>query len=156
MRAFRPTGFSLPADFYARAVEARLAHSGEYVLHRPAGGDEQFVVMSYHFIPADESLSVDYAVNGTNPSLYGLIDHFEVKPENYDPDAIPPEGSPPSKGSQFVVRGLTYNVEKVEVNHRGHLKIQMQQADACAEPDPDFFEQVEELLCSPERDCDDT
>jgi len=144
MRPFAPGafGFKRP-DFYAAMIEMRLAHSGEYVRHLPGGKPAQWVVMNYQFIPVSASTAGDYLVGGTNPQLWGYIDHFADKPELYrEGDSVRP-----ARGSQFEVRGLTYNVKRVDINHVGYIHIELVLSDKCAEARPEFVEEQAALLC---------
>jgi len=149
VRPFAPARFAVGRDFYAGLIEMRLAYSGEYVRHLPTGGIPQWVVANYQYIPVEASISGDYLANGTNPRLWGYIDHFEIKPELYrDGDSVRP-----AKGSQFEIRGLIYNVKKVEVNHVGYCIIELTLADKCQAPRDEFEIEVADLVCLPEPEC---
>lgn len=150
MRAFNPPslGLSRP-DFYADLIEKRLAHNGEYVRHLPANATPQWVVMNYQYIPISASVGGDYLVNGTNPRLWGYIDHFADKPEIYREG----DSARPSRGSQFEVRGLLFNVKRIDVNHAGYVSIELVQADNCGEVRAEFFDAANDLLCLKIPDC---
>lgn len=152
MRKFRPNNLGLKKEWFAEVIEKRLQHSGEYVYHLPSGKDKQAVVMNYQYMPSDSGLSQDYILIGTNPALYGLIDHFETKPELYRAGDSVREPT----GSQFEIRGLIYNVKRVDVNHRGYITIELVQDDNCATPRPEFDQEMGEFLCSNECNCEDT
>lgn len=151
MRNFAPTRFGLKSDFFAELIEQRLSHSGEYVYHIPAGGDQQPVVMNYQYIPVDATINPEYMLSGANPKLYGLAEHFQDLPKVYKEG----DSARPTKGSQFEVRGLIYNVKKVEINHRGYIHIELVQDNSCTEVRQDFFEEVQDLLCTPNECADD-
>ncbi len=150
MRIFTPPAFAIQRpEFHATLVEARLSHSGEYVRHIPSGGTPQWVVVNYQYIPVSASTAGDYLVSGANPQLWGYLDHFADKPELYrEGDSVRPE-----RGSQFEIRGLTYNVKRVDVNHVGYLHIELVLSDKCAEARPEFFEEQGGLLCTTAPEC---
>lgn len=150
MRPFAPTGFGISRpDFHAEIIEARLSHSGEYVLHLPSNGAPQWVVMNYQFIPVDASVSPDFLLNATNPQLWGYVEHFADKPELYrEGDSVRP-----ARGSQFEIRGFLYNVKRVDVNHVGYVHIELALDDRCKEVRPEFFTEQAELLCSTVPEC---
>jgi hypothetical protein len=151
VRPFAPPSFGINRpDFHAGLIEWRLAHSGEYVSHLPTIGGQQWAVMNYQFIPVDASLSVDYLIPATNPKLFGYLDHFATKPELYrEGDSVRP-----SRGSQFEVRGLTYNVKKVDVNHVGYVHIELVLDDKCVVVRPEFFTEQEGLTCLDAPNCE--
>ena len=151
-RPFAPNSFSLKSDFFANVIETRLRHSGEYVLHKPFGGLTQPVVMNYQHMPSDASINPDFVIRGNNPKLYGLQLHFDDEPRIFkEGDSVEP-----SKGSQFEVRGIMYNVKKVQVNHRKYIEIDLVKSNNCDEPRPEFDEEMAALLCLNVPSCENT
>lgn len=151
VRPFAPTSFGIiRPDFHAGLIEMRLAHSGEYVRHIALSGD-QWVVMNYQYIPSEASITGEYVVSNASPKLWGYIEHFESKPTLYRAG----DSVRPAKGSQFEIRGLTYNVKRVEVNHVGYLYIDLVLDDKCQEARPEFFTEQAELTCTTKPDCSD-
>lgn len=148
MRDFKPNTFGVRQEWFARVVEQRLRHSGEYVYHIPAEGQKQAVVMNYQYLPKADGLNQEYMLVGTNPTLYGYLDHFESKPTLFQKG----NSVRKSTGSQFEVRGIIYNVKRVDVNHRGYIEIELVQNENCAEPRPDFKEEMDSFLCEPACD----
>ncbi len=147
MRQFQPKSFGIKRDFFAKTIEKRLQHAGEYVYHLPANGKRQAVVMNYQYLPTDTG--DDYLIPNTNPTLYGYVEHFIEIPLVYREGNSVRQAS----GSQFEVRGLTYNVKKVDVNHRGYITVELVRADNCETPRAEFNEEISELLpCSNECD----
>lgn len=147
MRHFQPKAFGLNSEWFAEVIEARLSHSGEYVYHLPSDADKQAVVMNYQYLPVNET-GDDYLVANTNPTLYGLIEHFETLPKVFKGgDSVQ---SP--RGSQFEIRGVMYKVKKVDVNHRGYVQIELVQADNCSDPRPGFKDEMDDFLCSSVHD----
>lgn len=145
MRTFTPNRLGVSQEWFASVIEKRLLHSGEYVYHLPSNGTKQAVVMNYQYLPRDDGINQDYVLVGTNPTLYGYIDHFEVSPKLFQKG----NSVRKSTGSQFEVRGLIYNVKRVDVNHRGYVTIELVQDDNCAEPRPDFQAEMDAFLCDP-------
>lgn len=145
MRAFAPASFGLNRpEFFAEIIEQRLAHSGEYVRHLPVGKAVQWVIVNYQYIPVDAQFGGDYKLSGTNPALYGYAEHYADKPELYrDGDSVRP-----SRGSQFEVRGLVYNVKRVDINHVGYMKVELVLDDKCSEVRPEFFDEAANQVCS--------
>lgn len=152
MRPFAPPAFAIQRpDFHATLIETRLSHSGEYVRHLPFGGTPQWVVMNYQYIPLAASTANDFIVSGANPHLWGYIDHFADKPELYkDGDSVRP-----ARGSQFEIRGLTYNVKRVDINHVGYVHIELVLNDKCAVARPEFIDEQGDLLCTTAPVCPD-
>ena len=137
-RAFAPKFIGLQTDFHAELTERRLELSGEYVQHVPSDGTAQWVVMNYQYIPVEASINPDYVVGGTNPKAWGLVEHFEELPKLYrDGNSVKT-----ATGSQLEIRGLIYNVKKVDANHRGSLYLELVQDDECATPRADFNDDV--------------
>lgn len=143
MRPFRPNRLGVSQEWFASVIEQRLSHSGEYVYHIPKNGNKQAVVMNYQYLPRDDGLNPEYVLVGTNPTLYGYLDHFEVKPTLYQKG----NSVRKSTGSQFEVRGIMYNVKRVDVNHRGYVTIELVQDENCAEPRPEFDSEMAKFLC---------
>ena len=141
-RPFNPPNVGFAPDLHARLIERRLIASGEYVRHLPTNQPEQWVVMNYQFIPVDAAINPDYVVSGTNPKLWGLVEHFECVPELFQ-GGSENRSVRNRKGSQFEIRGLIYNVKKVDANHRGSICVELVQDDKCAEPRADFCTDVE-------------
>lgn len=152
MRVFAPASFGLNRpEFYAAAIEERLGHSGEYVRHISVDGSSQWVVMNYQYIPVSANVTGDYLVSGANPRLWGYIEHFESKPRLYrEGDSVRP-----SSGSQFEIRGFTYNVKKVDINHVGYVSIELVIDKKCDAARPEFFEEQAALTCTTAPVCDD-
>ncbi len=145
MRPFFPVGFGINRpDFFASIIEQRLGHSGEYVRHLPSSSAAQWVVMNYQFIPADASITPDFTLNATNPKLWGYLDHFETKPQNWREG----DSFKPSKGSQFEIRGLLFDVKSAKVNHVGYLYCELIQNSKCSVPRSEFFGEQASLLCT--------
>lgn len=138
-RAFAPSRVGLPADLHARMIERRLTHSGEYAQHLPTDGAAQWVVINYQYIPAEASINPDFVVGGVNPKAWGLADHFEELPKLYRASNSVKTAS----GSQIEIRGLIFNVKKVEVNHRDSLYLELVQDDRCVEPRADFQDDID-------------
>lgn len=149
MRQFTPNRLGVSQEWFASVIEKRLSHSGEYVYHLPFNGNKQAVVMNYQYLPREDGLNQDYVLVGTNPTLFGYLDHFAVRPTIFQKG----NSVRPSTGSQFEVRGIIYNVKRVDVNHRGYLTIELVQDDNCAVPRPDFDREMAAFLCDPT--CDD-
>lgn len=145
MRNFTPNRLGVSQEWFASVIEKRLLHSGEYVYHIPASSNKQAVVMNYQYLPKDARISQDYALVGTNPTLYGYLDHFEVRPMTFQKA----NSARKSTGSQFEVRGIIYNVKRVDVNHRGYVAIELVQDENCAEPRPEFDAEMATFLCAP-------
>lgn len=150
MRPFSPPAFAINRpQFHAELIEARLSHSGEYVRHLPTGAPAQWVVMNYQYIPVSASTTGDYLVSGANPQLWGYIDHFADKPELYrEGDSVRP-----ARGSQFEIRGLVYNVKRVDINHVGYVHIELVLSDKCSAVRPEFFDEQGDLLCATAPEC---
>lgn len=145
MRKFTPNRLGVAQEWFASVIEKRLSHSGEYVYHLPLNGNKQAVVMNYQYLPRDDGLNPDYVLVGTNPTLYGYLDHFETRPTIFQKG----NSVRKSTGSQFEVRGIMYNVKRVDVNHRGYMTIELVQDENCAEPRADFNAEMAEFLCDP-------
>lgn len=145
MRNFTPNRLGVSQAWFASVIEKRLMHSGEYVYHLPSNGERQAVVMNYQYLPRDDGINQDYVLVGTNPTLYGYLDHFATPPTLFQ------KGNSVRKvtGSQFEVRGILYNVKRVDVNHRGYVCIELVQDENCAEPRPEFKAEMDSLLCDP-------
>lgn len=143
MRNFSPKQFKLKKDFVADIVEMRLQHSGEYVYHILPKKDKQAVVMNYQFIPADASATPDFLVNGTDPKLFGYIEHFENQPEKYREGNAAYEPS----GSKFEVRGIMYIVKKIDIDSTGLMVIDLVQDDKCVEKRCEFDKEMADHLC---------
>lgn len=145
MRTFTPNRLGVSQDWFASVIEKRLMHSGEYVYHLPSDGDKQAVVMNYQYLPKDDGINQDYVLVGTNPTLYGYLDHFAQRPTLFQKG----NSVRKSTGSQFEVRGILYNVKRVDVNHRGYVCVELVQDEHCAEPRPDFKAEMDAFLCDP-------
>lgn len=145
MRVFKPNRLGVSQEWFASVIEKRLSHSGEYVYHIPLNGNKQAVVMNYQYLPRDDGLNQDYVLVGTNPTLYGYLDHFETPPTLFKKG----NSVRKSDGSQFEVRGILYNVKRVDVNHRGYVTIELVQDENCSEPRPDFKTEMDAFLCDP-------
>ena len=151
VRPFVPTGPLLPKTRYYEWIESRLSHSGEYVYHVPLAGPRQAVVMNFQHIPDKGEGGIGFQTGQTVPQLWGLAVHFENVPTTYRPaDSV----RTPS-GSQFEVRGFLYNAKYVEINHRDYMRVDLVRADKCAEPRPEFFDEME-ILCSNVTPCGGT
>lgn len=150
MRSFRPNNLGGAQKWFASVIEKRLSHSGEYVYHLPQNGNKQAVVMNYQYLPRDDGLNPEYVLVGTNPTLYGYLDHFEVKPTLYQKG----NSVRKSTGSQFEVRGIMYNVKRVDVNHRGYVTIELVQDENCAAPRAEFNAEMAAFLCDPTCGCE--
>lgn len=147
-RPFAPQRFCFTDENAKQMIEHRLEHSGEYVRHLPADGPPQWVVMNYQHIPARSEPGEGYIIPSTTPKLWGLVDHFECAPANRHSK----RGGEYS-GSQFIVRGITYNAKSVDINHRGGLCVEIARDAKCEGPDPAFFEEVKGLLCYDAHPC---
>lgn len=150
MRQFKPNNLGISQEWFASVIEKRLVHSGEYVYHLPLNGNKQAVVMNYQYLPREDGLNPEYMLIGTNPTLFGYLGHFEDKPTLFQKG----NSVRKSSGSQFEVRGIIYNVKRVDVNHRGYIAIELVQDENCAEPRAGFDEEMREWLCDPTCPCD--
>ena len=150
MRPFAPTAFGIDRSrFHAEIVEARLAHSGEYLRHVPVGKDAQWLVMNYQYIPVSMAGAADFQLSGANPRLWGYLDHFADKPELFREG----DSARPDRGSQFEIRGFMFNAKRIDVNHVGYVSIELVQDNRCAVARPEFFTEQAALLCSTAPGC---
>lgn len=142
VRPFQPT--SLPGvnpDIFKQMRETTLLCTGEWVRHLPCGKDEQWVGMHFQHIPQEAQLNPEYEKYKAEVTLWGLADHFECVPLRFDEG----HSGKPKAGSQFEIQGYMYNVMGAPINHRGYMRVFLCRADKCAEPRPDFCDDVAAL-----------
>lgn len=137
---------------YLAATRAARERKGEYVKHIPTTGPEQWLVMWFQDMPENVNLTaLELTVSTSGPVLYGHLTEFETKPQQYKKGT---HQAAPFIGSIFIVRGITYQVRDVKSHHIGGVAIELNRDNCCTKPDPAFFEEIKELTCWQEPDCD--
>jgi hypothetical protein len=118
-----PDGYTGPwQQHYLEAIRAQIAEFGEWVEHRPAGGEPEWVFM--HFVaPQDNARlgGVELEVAETNPLLRGIDADFATPAAKFAQyaDGHARNGD----GSIMVVRGTLYQVRNPMRNPYGEIRL---------------------------------
>lgn len=149
VRAFAPDmsqNIGSNPEFFKVIKENALERTGEWVRHIPhptADNEPQWVFMTYQFVPSDASIRAEFVIDGTDPMLFGLADHFITQPEKY-------RGGHSGKralGSIFEVNGYLFQAKKVDVNKHGYADITLIRHDKCSGQRHEFCDEVAALGC---------
>lgn len=156
VRPFAPNPAAAPSVEFFKSIKERALEcaGGEWVRHIPQGNDNtgnplnppQWVFMKYQYIPSDASIRPEFIIDGTDPMLFGLLDHFEVEPKTYKHG----HSGKQARGSIFEVQGIMYRAKKVASNQWGYLDITLIRDENCTEPRVEFCDEVAQLGCQVE------
>ena len=129
----------LQNQLYKRAVADRVNRHGELVLHVGSFGQE-WVRLHFYDVPHNNDVNgLEITMSDKDPMLHGHVDFFENLPTNR---VVKRSGVAP-EGSSFVIRGNTYDVQEVDINHRNGIKITL--VSDCREGEYPFFFDDQEL-----------
>jgi|SRR5580692_179030 hypothetical protein len=139
-----PDGYTGPwREHYLEAIRAQLAEFGEWVEHRPASGEPEWVFM--HFVaPQDNARlgGVELDLAETNPVLRGIDADFGTPAMKFVQyaDGHPKNGG----GSVMVVRGTLYQVRNPMRDSHGEIMLDI--VDAQLPADETFVVRLAQLL----------
>lgn len=137
-------------DFYLLGIARRLEIHGEPVKHIQPDGNAEWVKLQFHEPPENLGINgVEVEITTSNPSLSGRADWITVAPVKWTNR----HHKLSSVGSKFVVRGITYQVRKAPINHRGGIRIDLVQDSCCKGIDPLWADELAGVLCSKEWVC---
>lgn len=129
---------------YLQGIAKRLEIHGEPVKHLQDDGDIEWVKVQFHDIESILELGgEEIGISTSNPFITGRIDWFAQAPRAYQHN----HSTGVERGSKIVIRGVTYQVQPYQPNHRGGFKIPLVKDACCEVKAADWDAELASILC---------